>query len=820
MWIRRTALEDVRGRCALQDPGCSRLGRSSGTGGLLPVAVAVLVATTLFPAGPAGAQPAATRAQPAGEELILTVTANGVPRGEFTLFRPADGDFWLLEQDLPRLGVSEGEGARRQALGQQWLSLRALGAALKFDEANLALGVDFPPQRIAGTTLNLSPRPQRVEITAAQNSLILSYRLSVRRIGASGGQPASQAFAMDADLNVRRGGLLLRQEMRVDTEAARRAIRGPTQAIWDDPRNARRYVAGDVVSSAGFYGSAITGAGVSLFKLYDITPDVITSPTMTVQASARLPAEVEVAVDGAPIYRATVGPGPITLNQLQLHGGSRDVRVTVTDASGRREVIEQPFLFTDSVLARGLHEYSYFLGKRSQLGSSNELQYREAAWQFFHRYGLTDSVTVGAGGEGSPEFASGGGGISLRSDRLGLISLDLLGSRDRAANRSASGWSARYTYLSPSGSFVLARREFGDGYRTFATGPLRTSGRGETRVGVATRVGRAAIAADFVRSEGSAERRDVLAVRLSTSISRRWTVLAEYQATRLNGLRDWSAFVFLRADLDRQHWVSSTARATSSLRSLDLETGREIDQGEGFGYRVGLGAEHSRAANTAYGFGALNYNARAAELSLFGTAPLRGAGPSYLEAGMAGALVGVDGSWGITRRVSDSFVLARLGVPQAGVEVAVNNQVQGRTDRRGELLIPQVGAFGRQDVTINDKQLGMQYNVRQIRRTIAPPFRSGTVVDFGGKQVRAVAGMAWTLANGRRSPIRSRVWDMAGPVALSIETASAGDFYLEDAPPGLYEGVLQVGDQRYSCRMSVPASDEPVQELKEGITCE
>jgi outer membrane usher protein FimD/PapC len=206
---------------------------------------------------------------------------------------------------------------------------------------------------------------------------------------------------------------------------------------------------------------------------------------------------------------------------------------------------------------------------------------------------------------------------------------------------------------------------------------------------------------------------------------------------------------------------------------------------------------------------------------VFASAPVSGGGSHYGEVALSGAVVGVDGYWGVTRRVADSFVLARLGVPQAGVEVSVNNQVQGRTDAQGQLFIPQVGAFGRQDITINDKQLALEYNVRETRRTIAPAFRSGTVVNFGAHKMHAVAGTAWQLRAGQRLPIATRAWEMRGPKgSVQVEAAGSGDFYLEDVAPGSYRGELQLDDRKYSCRMTVPEFEEVVLDLKEGIVCE
>lgn len=767
------------------------------------------------------AAPAATaQEQPQDEQLIVTVRANGVERGEFTLLRKAGGDYWVLAQDLPRLKLDPLEAARRQVGGDSYYSFQALGAtALEFNEAELALSVSFAVKNIEGTAIDLSNRPPPVSVTPPRTSLILSYRLATSR----GNQGTPAVTTLDTDINVRVAGLLLRQSARLasGSDSLKHFTRGTTQAIWDNPKTADRVTAGDLVTSPGAYGTTITGAGLQLTKLYDMTPDVITQPTATLRSATALPAQVEVSVDGNPIYRTDVGPGPITLNNLLLYGGTRNVRVTVTDISGHKEVIDEPFLFTDSVLAKGLHEYSYFVGKRTVLDTYNEWRYLEPAWQGYHRYGLTDALTIGGGGEGNKDFTNVGGGITLRSDTLGLVSLDLLASRDHRLDTLAPGWSARYSYVVPKGSFQVGRREFGEGYRSFLTTSTLPFLRTETRVGGSLQLGKATLAADWIRSETILSTTTTSAIRLSTAIGRSTTLSAELQHNRDGEQRDWSAYVFLRTDFDNQHWVAGTARAGSSGPGFTVEAGKQLSQGEGVGYHVGVDADRTNGQDTAVAFGSANWNLRPATLEAFATAPMRGNGSQYAELAVSGAVVAVDGYWGLTRRVDDGFALARLGVPQPGVEVFLNNQLQGRTDDKGQLFIPQVWSFGRQDVSFNDKQLGMQYNIAERRITIVPAYRSGTIVDFGGKKLSAVAGIAYEVAGGRRVPVAARAWTMRGTGGeLKIETGNAGDFYLEDAAPGDYRGTLEAGSRSYACRLTVPTFAEAVLELKEGIVCE
>jgi outer membrane usher protein len=807
MWIPRAARDKLQ-RAGRQVPRAP---------GALLAALILAAATPPAAAQAPAPMPAAAKA-PQDDELIVTLRVNGVDRGDLTLLRKPDGDFWLPAGELAALKIDPQERAQREAAGQGYYSLRALGARVAFDEATLALHVDFPPKSLARTEIDLANRPPPVPLTPPGRSLILSYRLAGTRSG------GSAQVAMDTDLNVRLGPILLRQESRMVFTGApgtRRFSRGSSQAVWDDRQNGRRVIVGDVVSSAGAYGTSITAGGILVTKDYDMLPDVVKQPTASLQTSSALPAEVEVAVDGSTIYRTNVGPGPISLNNLLLYGGTRNVRVTVTDASGRREVLEQPFLFTDSVLAQGLHDYSYFLGKRSELGVDNAWHYRELAWQGFHRYGVNDHLTVAAGGEGNRDFTNAGAGITLRSDTLGLLSLDLLGSRDRQAGTTAPGWSARYTYATPLGSLVLGKRHFGGGFRSFISGALAPRLRDESRIGVSTQLGQVSLAMDLARSTDDLATHDTGSLRMATSVGRRTTLSAELQGRRDNGVRDWGVFVFLRHELDGDRWVGASAHASSGRPTFELETGRQLNQGEGVGYRLGLATGAQGEAGGVDTSLSANWNLRPVTLEFIGNSPLRGSGSRFAEVAASGAVVAVDNYWGLTRKVDDGFVLARLGVPQKGVDVLVNNQVQGATDANGVLFIPQVTSFGRQDVAVDTKQLGMQFSLPQQRHTISTAYRSGTIVDFGGKQVHAVAGMVWKLADGRRAPVASRALTLKGPGGtLAIETGLAGDFYLEDAAPGQYRGELDEGSHKLACRFEMQQSAEPVVESKEGVICE
>lgn len=756
---------------------------------------------------------AADTPAPVGDEAIVTVQVNGIGLGDFIGIRTPD-DFWIASSDLPRLRLA---GPAPPPSGG-FVSLRALAATgWRFDESALLLQLDLPSAMLQGTRIDVGTTSNGPAGGHAPASLILSYRLSSRTSG------PTQSTQAETDLNVRLGGLLLRQENRLNVSGApgqRRLLRGRTQAIFDEPEQARRWVAGDVLSTGGAFAPATTGAGLLVSKVWGMTPDAIRQPRARIQASTALPADVELTVDGASVYRGRVGPGPIELENLQNQGGQRNLRLTITDSSGRQQVIEQPFLFTDTVLASGVHDYAYFAGRRSELDAAARWRYGGGIAQGFHRYGWSDSVTLSAGGEASADFHTVGSGVTLRLDRLGLVSLDALNNHDRESSTTRTGWSGRYTYQLPRFSVVASLRGFDAGFRSFQAAPGLFP-LNEKLVSISGAIGRTSVGFDWIDAQTTLGQRTSAALRIHSSLSNSSLISAEFRSTKSAGQRSHALTVFWRAYLDRDSWRGATLNvADSGNQVLTLDAGRQVPSGEGFGYRASVieatgGGAPSRTA--ALG-GTVNLGA--ATLDLQGAQEVR-SGTNSLEASLSGALLAIGGHVGAARLVGDSFALARLALPVEGIDVLVNNQVQGKTDRNGELLIPNLASFDRQEVAIDSRQVPMAYQVERPALLVAPPFRSGTVVQFGLSRVRAVAGKAWRLQEQVRTPLAHLAWTMvSGTRQLKVETTATGDFYVDNVEPGVYTGRLRVGPGELSCKLQIPESMDPVQELEEGIVCE
>jgi outer membrane usher protein FimD/PapC len=80
--------------------------------------------------------------------------------------------------------------------------------------------------------------------------------------------------------------------------------------------------------------------------------------------------------------------------------------------------------------------------------------------------------------------------------------------------------------------------------------------------------------------------------------------------------------------------------------------------------------------------------------------------------------------------VRNSFALVRVpGVD--GVRAYASHQEIGRTNRRGNLLIPDLLPYYGNELNIADTDIPIDYTVPDVRITLAPPYRGGAVVPSG-----------------------------------------------------------------------------------------
>ncbi len=757
-----------------------------------------MAAVLFFASRPAAAQP---------KEILLPFTFNEVPKGDVGVLLQGD-DVFMSVNDLQRAGVTGlmwrrllafarlVSGARKVVNDKEFLSLKALAPFLtfKFDEATLSLSVTASPQLLAETQLNVQLAPPPDIVYSRDTSTFLNYSVTSQ----SGHHPT---FFGETGTSIG-GNLLLNTLSRAQQGNFVRLL---SSYEIDERSRLRRWTFGDAsVSSDLLGGSALLG-GVTVSRNFNLDPYFVRFPPLDLRGTALTPSRVEVYVNGALVAQQEVPPGPFELNNIPVASGAGNARIVVRDVFGREQVLNQPFYYSTGVLERGLSEFTYSAGVIRHDFGSRSFDYGQPAFLGFHRYGFTDTLTAGGRLEGSRNLISGGPTASWRS-RLGEFALAVAASDDRG--RFGDAGSLGYSYLGRYFSFGGFTRAQSRQYANLSLSREGDRPLLDSNVFITFLLARANVSLLW----NEADMRD----QVSTS---RVTLLSNVPLTRrasaflsVGSANDGSgrkAEVF--AGLSIFLGGSSAASITVDHRDGHTQTVAEIDKtlpvGTGFGYRL-TGATTADGNHTGSGF--LQYQTGFGRYEMQFD-PFHSSVRPTITA--AGGLVYEGGSLLATRPVQDSFALVRVpGVRD--VRIYASNNLVGRTDGNGDLLVPNLLPYYGNRLSIEDRDIPLTYEVQQVEKTVAPPNRGGALVVFPVRQIRTVTGSVTVRgAKGEFVPAFGELTLTMNGTSVQSPIGRSGEFYFENISSGSYEALIETHQGSCRFRMEIPAGAESVVKL-------
>ena len=688
------------------------------------------------------------------------------------------------------------------------VALRSLGPGeIAFDESRVRLVLAFPAPRLRERIYDLAPRRPEKALEPRERAAFLNYRLSVSED--HGGEPLKAALANE--LAVRAGDVLLRNEAAfVRSDGATSAIRYDTQLVYDRRQDQQRWILGDQTAASGDLGSVLPVGGIGVSKLYQMTPYLVRQPMARFAGAVTTPSQVEVRLGGIPVFREQVAPGPFEVRNLQNVAEARDVEVVLRDALGREQVIRFPYYFSDQALRPGLHEYSYSFGAlREGLGEKNA-SYGAGLFSAFHRYGLNEHWTIGLRGEATPGIANFGPTALYRHDRLGSFSAALAASQREG--RSGAALSLGHDYQADGLGLHGMYRRYSDGYATAQDLNAPSIVRSELGVGASYSDPRwGTVSIDRVITERRVlPASTVDRLGYSYSFGSRASFFASVSRTH-EFTRDTHVFVGVLLTLDRATTLHLSAQQEEGREHLGAQISRAVPVGEGLGYRLAIDGASSGESKELASF--VQYNARAASFSLDSYAAQAGdTRDRRVEAAVGGAVSYAGGRFALSRQIDDSFVAVQLAAPLEGVRVYSNNQEVGRTDRDGRLVVHRVGSFYETQVSIDERDVPLEYNLGELRRLVAPPYRSGSRLAFDVRRLRAI--------EGRLPAANATVTLEGGGTTIEFGTGRDGRYYLEDLAPGRYEAHLRAEGRDCRFVLDVPPSSTPITELPEVTSCD
>jgi outer membrane usher protein FimD/PapC len=753
-------------------------------------------------------------AQPAAEEAILSVQVNLEAKGEHLVLVAQDGDILVRDQDFAALGLGALTREPRPVAGVPYVSLRALPeAAYTVDMERLVLAIRVEPRALGRhQVLDLAPQRRGQVLRPPPAGSFLNYNFTHTR------DPfGRRALDGAGEVGMRFGEYLLTSDgySREDPlTGERHNTRLSSTVVRDRRETLERLALGDFLTvQPGPLGSSLRLGGVSLSRRFSIDPYYVRFPGQVVAGTAALPSEVFVYSNGVLVRRERIGPGGFELQNLVNLPGLQTTEVVVRDVLGNEQRIVDPYYYSESLLRPGLDEYSFDAGFERRNFGVRSNDYGEPGFSAFYRRGLTPWLTAGGHAESLDGRTNLGPSLTFG---LGLAGVSTVGLAFGHGERGdGAAFSAAHTYHSPrwSGNVALRMEE-----RDFARAAPEQ---------LANRRYDFAAALSYALTAGSS-------MSVGVASSAQW-----------DGFANRSAALGYRVRAGRDVYLSATARHVSGEQRLDelvltlswsfdaagerhlasLQAQRTSDgygalaqlsggnpEAEGLVYRVSAEAQHDDDAGSRRLFNpALQWNARRAVLRAESFRDSM-AEDETVQLGVQGGIAAVGGQWALTRPVNDSFAIVKVD-QLAGVRVYANNQPVGTTDASGTVFVPRLASYFENPVAIEDRDLPVNYLVPQARFVVSPALRSGALLDFRARAVTAVAGRLVTSDN---QPLA----DAEGFVNVESErreilTARDGSFYVENVPPGVYQGAA--GACRFTLR--VPKSAEVVTELGE-VACE
>lgn len=737
----------------------------------------------------AGAAPLLIAQSP--QRAVVPIEVNGVSKGEILLLI-GDDEFFVNPEDLGNVGIQGLVPETRRIADGMYVSLSSLAPAVtfNFDDSTYVLSLQVDASYLPHVTRSLATSRPAGIVSTRDTSAFLNYSVGSRRF-------EDLSIFGEGGLSVK--GNLLYSSFSRSAEGG--FARGLTNLTIDRPDRMRRLVLGDTFVVNDSLGGAALIGGMSVTRNFELDPYFVRYPSIDLVGAITSPSTVDIYVNGSLVRREQLPPGRFDLQDLPLTAGSGSTRLIIRDAFGQERTVDGSYYGSTALLSRGLSEYSYNLGFVRKDDSAANADYDETpVFSGFHRVGLSDSFTGGVRLEGGKDLASGG----LSSGFLLPIGqMEFTAGASAADSTSGTAASLSYSYLSRK-RFSLGGgvRVLSDHYANISLAPEEDRAKLNASMFSAATFGIATVGLQYA-SSANRDTPDVDRVGATVTFPVRRTnvFLSVARSDSDDSPPANEVFAGLSYYLGRSTTANFSASYSGEHARGSVDVQRSLPAGNGFGYRLSAPVGDSETISSAL----VQYQGPYGRYELSAD-PQDPSGEYSLRA--AGGIVAIGGSVFLSRPFSQSFALMR--VPDvSGVEVLSSNLKVGRTNRRGEFLIPNLLPYYGNRLGIEQQDIPFDYQIQQIEKVIAPPYRGGALVSFPLQKIQSVTGSIVILIDGVSSvPSYGTLLVSTNGKVHESPIGALGEFYLENAEAGTFPATVTHEGQVCRFKIAVPETGD------------
>lgn len=779
------------------------------------------------------------------EQMVTLLFVNGEKKGEVFVHQTESGDFLLRTEDLKDAGLSAPAGMIIQMGGEPHISLRAMeGVSFTYDEKSLTLYIKADPSLFPRTFIDFAGQPFQNVYYPKESSLFLNYGAQFQ---ASDGF-SFQSFSLTNEIGIRRGDYLFLTDTLYTKDTGRDYfVRLHTSVVRDNRSELRRTTYGDLFASSGSLGSSVNLGGIGISKVFSMDPYLITYPTLDVIGQVSLPSEVDIYVNGIKIRTERVTPGEFQLRNFSAYGGAGVVELVVRDSFGREQRYLYPFYAADNILLKkGLHDYSYNLGFLREKFASESNRYSKPAAIAFHRYGLSDFLSLGFRGEATDDVINAGPQASLRLWTFGVLNLSLSGS---VGHGTGAATDVSYQYQNGRFNARLFYQYFSQSYGLISVdsfGLQRNYIAGADFGYTSPQFGSLSLDLSTQKIYEGTEKR-IISFGYSKNLFGNITFNTTFSRTR-DSIEGNSNNFYVGLTYTPKTNLSYSARhnstKTSGTEAIQIQKNPPL--GEGIGFSALFQRNSASQKDDTYTIDpTFQYNGRYGILrGEVNASQTRGTVAAQYQLNASGALVLLDGVASLTRPVTDSFVVVKVGDVE-GVTVRSGGQDIGKTDSTGKVFLTNQSSYNANLIAINDKDIPIEYYFPRAQKLVSPSLRSGSCVGFLVKKIQPVTGMLSIRSSGELKPLEFYEAELqVDGRKVAFPTGAGGEFYIDISQseefkksasseekscssiavdtsaflkPGTYQASVQYEGRRHSFSMTIPDSTDPIIDLGQVV---
>ncbi len=738
--------------------------------------------------------------------VVLQLILNRENKGEYFLLISPDKDVWLKRQEFDKLGLKEGLGKDVQFAGETYVSLMSIpGIDFQLNEEQVSLEITAAPHLFNEQGFDVFYKKMYNANFSKDPSAFLNYSLNYDN------KSRFSLFGVSGELGISVGDYFGKSTFAYEkTENADKMVRLMTNLTVNSREKLRAIIFGDFPASSGILGSGAVLGGINISKDFSMDPYFLRFPSLNLSGTLETPSDIEVYSDDALVKKERLSPGNFSFNDVPATVGLGNTRIVIKDAYGRESTISTPYYYTNRLLKKGLHEYSYSLGFiRHDLGVKS-FSYGDPAFLGFHNFGISNQFKIGYAAAASKDLLNLGPAVSILIPYSGIVDAAFAVSNSRGESGLSGFLSYSFQSRNINANFSLLSNS-----KEYSNLTVKPSDDKE-KFQFSSAIGFGGEKTGFITMEWSSAEMYIegkmsrMALSYNKALTKQAAFFIRASETKEAKTSDEILIgVNMYLGKDILGHANYTVRNDSEIKEIGIQ--KSLPVGSGYGFRTDVKVKDRIETDSK-----LQYQSGTGIYELGFNNRVQNNGYS---ASVSGGVGYIDKSIFFSRPINDSFAKVKVNNLE-GVRVYYYGNEAGKTNKDGEVIITNLRSFQDNRIEIESRDIPINYSIAKTTRFISPPFRSGSIVTFDVNKMQGITGTVNILEDGRESPAEYKIMFvqvkdkiLEGPIGRD------GEFYLENIPQGRHPAKIIHKGKDCIFDIIIPDSEEMLVDVGK-ITCE